>query len=182
MKNEMNDSEFKNLIQSVDELFPKQIVAENLAQAVRQKVRHRRNILRIAVAACVIITAGVAVSFYATFKPAAVSLQQRIAQLQVQVETLQQQIEQLKSLQQEQTEANKLYAAVSDPIEKFNRQVDDAAFAFLYQGDRLYQEMNLADAAVDMYEQVIKLSPESELAKSALKKISQINPHFPHKQ
>ena len=35
--------------------------------------------------------------------------------------------------------------------------------------------MKLTDAAVDMYEQVIKISPESKWARAAHQKISKIN-------
>ena len=171
----MNDSEFKNLIQSADKLAPSPTAPADLARVVRQKARRRTNALRIAVAACVIIAAGAIVTFYIASRPRALSLQDRVAQLQVQVETLQRQIEQLKSLQEEQIKERNLYAAAIDPIEKFNRQVDDAAFAYLYQGNRLYEEMNLTDAAVDMYEQVIKISPESKWARTAHQKISQIS-------
>ena len=178
----MEDNEFKNLIRSADKLAPRQVVRGDLASSVRQRAKRRTNVLRVAVAACVMIAAGIGAISYTAFKPEAVSMEVKVAQLQEEVELLGQQIEQLKSLQEVQAQMRELYTSVLEPIEKFNREVDDAAFAFLYQGDRLQNEMDLTDAAVDMYEQVIKISPDSKWARTAHQKILQIKKQKPIKE
>lgn len=175
----MNNEKLKTIIQTADGFTEPLTAPANLGESIRQRAKHKKNTVRFSAAAALFMLASLGAVFFAAYnKPDAVSMQEKLTQLQTQIETLQNQVQSLKEAQlQQYTETREFYTAASkplDPVEKFNRQIDDVAFAFLYQGDRLYQEMNLNDAALDMYQQVIKISPESKWAQTAQLKISKI--------
>jgi outer membrane protein assembly factor BamD (BamD/ComL family) len=65
-------------------------------------------------------------------------------------------------------------ASIRDPMEEIKRQADKAAFTLVYQADRFYRELNQTDSAVESYEQVIRLFPESRWADEARKRLAEI--------
>jgi len=65
-------------------------------------------------------------------------------------------------------------ASIPDPLEEVREQVDKTAFILVYEADRLYNELNQTDSAVENYNRVIKLFPENRWAKVARQRLSEI--------
>ncbi len=54
------------------------------------------------------------------------------------------------------------------------RQLDRAAFTIVYTADRLRQDAGLLEAAVEQYEQALKLFPETRSAETARRRLTEI--------
>jgi hypothetical protein len=65
-------------------------------------------------------------------------------------------------------------ARIPDPAEETARQVDRAALVLVYQADRLYQELNRTELAVEAYNQVIQFFPKNRWAEVARQRLSEI--------
>jgi len=66
------------------------------------------------------------------------------------------------------------YATGRDPLDEVRREVDRTASILFYRADRLCRQAGDMDGAMDGYEQVIKLFPESGWAEKARQRVSEI--------
>jgi len=65
-------------------------------------------------------------------------------------------------------------ASIQDPFEEIQQEVDKTAFILVYHADRLYRQSNKTDSAVQAYNQVIKLFPQTQWAEVARQRLSEI--------
>ena len=110
--------------------------------------------------------------------------QRKIALLETQIKQLQARADAALNLMQEvledeqrQHRLDELHAqlaSIPDPLEEMREQVDKTAFILVYEADRLYNELNQTDSAVENYNRVIKLFPENRWAKVARQRLSEI--------
>jgi hypothetical protein len=68
-------------------------------------------------------------------------------------------------------------AGIGDPMKEIERQVDKAAFVMVYEADRLYQQLNQTESAVEAYKEVIRLFPRNRWATVARERLSEIQAH-----
>lgn len=75
--------------------------------------------------------------------------------------------------------------AASETMDELQAGIDKSAFALLYEADRLYNQLNMEDSAVETYKLLIKLFPDnkwSTVAKERLESIDKknVSPHNTH--
>ncbi len=157
-------------------------VSANLAAAVRRRAnrRHTANLaVRIAAAAVVLAALGIW-----SFSVKKTRDQQRIVALETQIEQLRVQTDATLNLIREvldedrkQRRLNELraqLASIPDPLEEIQKQVDKTAFILVYQANRMYRELDQKDSAVQAYNRVIELFPQSRWAEEARQTLSDI--------
>ena len=71
-------------------------------------------------------------------------------------------------------EARPVVAEPVDPMQSVDEEVERAAQLLIYQGDRLRQELNLAEQATDSYQSAIELFPSTRAAQTARQRLEQI--------
>jgi tetratricopeptide (TPR) repeat protein len=181
----MTEDEIKTLLQKADETAGGPAFARVNLSAIRRRANRRRfvNIAGPVAAAAVLM---VALSIWGlTLKTArATRERQRIASLENQVKQLQARAEAAISLirevlererrQQRLDELEAQLASIPDPLEVMRKQVDKTAFMLVYQADRLYNQLNQTDSAVENYKRVIELFPENRWAKVARQRLEEI--------
>jgi TolA-binding protein len=155
------------------------------APAIRRRALRRR---AIGYAAC---TATAAVLLYVLaagdFRNLAVerpTRQEQLASLQSQIEQLQASTDAALKLvhdvlesERKQHRLDKLHvqlASIRDPREQIQKEVDRTAFILVYEADRLYRELGQTNAAVETYNRVIRLFPETQWAEVARQRLSDI--------
>jgi len=105
------------------------------------------------------------------------SLEEQVKQLQVQTEAALTLVRDVLAQERQQQRLDALeaeLASIRDPGEELQKQTDKTAFTLVYQADRFYRELNQTDSAVESYEQVIRLFPQSRWADEARKKLAEI--------
>lgn len=65
-------------------------------------------------------------------------------------------------------------AEPADPMQAVDEAVERAAQLLVYQGDRLREELNLAEQAADSYQSAIELFPSTRAAQTARERLGQI--------
>lgn len=175
----------KNLLQQADK-------ATGGADSVRVNVSlirrraNRKNIINLvapfAAAAVLMFALSILALMFRTTEPT--PEQKKIVLLETQIKQLQARTDAALSLIQEvlederrQSRLDELQAqlaSIPDPLEEIRNQVDKTAFILVYQADRLYNELNQTDSAVENYNRVIKLFPENRWAKVARQRLSEI--------
>jgi len=65
-------------------------------------------------------------------------------------------------------------ASYSDPLQEIQKQVDKTAFILVYQANRMYRELDQKDSAIQAYNRVIELFPQSRWAEVARQRLSEI--------
>jgi ElaB/YqjD/DUF883 family membrane-anchored ribosome-binding protein len=152
---------------------------------LRRRAERRRLIINIAAPAAIAATlffAGIIVIQAARPpKPSEqkqiVSLQQELKHLQAKTDAVLSLIQQVLEEERQTERLNDLQAtltSIPDPIEETQRQVDKTAFILVYQADRLYRQSNQTDSAVQAYNQVIKLFPQTQWAEVARQRLTEI--------
>ena len=71
-------------------------------------------------------------------------------------------------------ELERQLAAIPDPVAEIQRQMDKAAYTMVYHADRKYNQINLKDSAIQDYQRVVKLYPQTRWAEVARNKLSEI--------
>ncbi|MBW8040328.1 MAG: hypothetical protein FVQ85_10045 [Planctomycetes bacterium] len=179
----MTENKIKNLLQKADQTAgaPAPISA-NLAVAVRRRAnrRHTANLaVRIAAAAIVLFALGIW-SFSAKKtrdQQNIVALQAQIEQLRVQTDATLNLIREVLDAERKQRRLNELraeLASIPDPMEEIRKQVDKTAFILVYQANRMYRELDQKDSAIQAYNRVIELFPQSRWAEEARQTLSEI--------
>ena len=188
----MTEDEIKTLLQKADETAGGPAFARVNLSAIRRRA-NRRRFVNIAgpVAAAAVLVAALSI-WGLTLKTArATRERQRIASLENQVKQLQARADAAMSLirevleqerrQQRLDELEAQLASIPDPLEEMRKQVDKTAFMLVYQADRLYNQLNQTDSAVDNYKRVIKLFPENRWARVARQRLEEIESKKSHK-
>ena len=183
----MTDEKIKNLLKETDRLAGAPVeVKVNLA-AIRRRVNRRRILYfagPVAAAAALIIAVAL---WQCTSKHTKITPPEQkplIASNDTQLQQLQDSTDQAMKIiqaalekernQQKSNELDAQLAAIPDPLEKIQQEVDRTAFILVYSADRMYKELNLTDSAVETYKRVIELFPENQWAKVAQERLDKI--------
>ncbi len=180
----MNDEKLYQLLKQADaamEVGPPD--AERLTSAVRQKLRHRRQLHRRVGLVTVIFLAAAGIF---------IERQYQARQKQIQIARMEQEIQQLT----EQTEATlALVQEVlarqkqQDKLNKLNRQlarythdalyvesgVDKEAYTLFYRAEQMQKQPETKDAAIENYQRVIDYFPENKWAETARERLKELN-------
>ena len=183
----MTEDKIKNLLQKADKTAgtPAPISA-NLAAAVRRRANQRRFArlaAPVAAAAVVLIAFGI---WRLTGTPAdqmheqdkVAALQAEIKQLQAQTDATLKLVREVLENQRRQHRISQLkakLASITDPLEEIQRQADKTAFTLVYEANRMYGELNQKDSAIQTYNRVIELFPQSKWADVARRRLSEIH-------
>ena len=181
----MTEDEIKKLLQEADKTAGGAApVRVNLSSIRRRAYRKNMIILvaPLAAAAVLMVALSILALMFRTTEPT--QEQEKIALLETRIKQLQARTDAALSLIQEvldeerrQSRLDELQAqlaSISDPLEEIRKQVDKTAFILVYEADRLYNELNQTDSAVENYNRVIKLFPENRWAKVARQRLSEI--------
>jgi hypothetical protein len=182
----MTEEKIKSLLQSADNLAPQPSLEHSSITAAVFRRAHRRKIVRrvAPVAAAAILLAAVGIQRLTADRVKQAPQQDKIASLEMQIQQLQERtdatlklIREVLDYEQKQRRLNKLKAELArtpDPLEQIEREVNKTAFILVYQADRMYREFNQVDSAVQSYNRVIELFPETPSAITAKQRLSQI--------
>ena len=181
----MTEEKMKNLLQKADKAAGGIAPVEVNVSAIRRRAGRKNMIMMVAplsTAAVLMVALGFLALMFRTTEPT--QEQQKIALLEDQIKQLQARTDAALSLIQEvlederrQSRLNELQAqlaSIPDPLEESRKQIDKTAFFLVYQADRLYNELNQTDSAIENYNRVIKLFPENRWAKVARQRLSEI--------
>ncbi|HSW02602.1 MAG TPA: hypothetical protein VLI39_20735 [Sedimentisphaerales bacterium] len=186
----MNEEKIKTLLQRADNAVGRPVFARVTANGVRLRIRRRR-ILRMVVpltaAAAIAIAAGVFAFCMRADGPEPelqriASLEEQVRQLQAQTGAALKLVRDVVARERQQQRFESLeaeLASIRDPSEKFQEQYDRAACSLLYQGDRFHRELNQTRSAIDAYEQVIRVFPQSRWAEQARERLARIKADGP---
>lgn len=183
----MNEDRIKELLESADRAAGPASYGPVSAAGIRRRA-HRRQMRRVALplaaAAVLLLGFGAWSIGTRTPQPPASGSEERIASLEKQVKQLQAQTESALRLvqnvlaqerQQQRLDALEAeLASIRDPREEMRTQADQAAFALVYQADRFYRELKQTQSAIDAYEQVIRVFPQSHWAEEAKARLAKI--------
>jgi len=182
----VNDEQIKSLLEDADRTAGPPQYGPIRAGEIRLRLRRRRSIAIAApAAAAAVLLCGVALWNRRPHpqEPAA-EPQERIASLEEQVRQLQEQTETTMRLVQEvlakERQERRLaalqaeLASIPDPAQELQRQADKTAFTLVYQADRMIRELDQTESAVETYEQVIRLFPQSRSADVARERLAEI--------
>jgi hypothetical protein len=181
----MTEDKIKNLLKETDRLSGRPESFKVDISAIQKKAR-RRKIINIAspVAAAAVLILGVcflvlqAPDTGPTEKPVeTATTQMKIKQLQANTEATISLIHEILEQERSQQRLNELeveLASIPDPVEKVNEELDRTAFILVYSADKMYNELNLTDSAVETYKRVIKLFPDNQWAQVARERLDTI--------
>ncbi len=183
----MTDEKLKKLLQQTDRFAGVPAAVKVNITNIRQRA-NRRRIWYIAgpVAAAAALIIAVALWQGTTKqtktmppeKPQIASDDTQLQQLQDStnqaMKIIQAALEKERNQQRKSDELNAQLAAIPDPLEKIQQEVDRTAFILVYSADRMYKELNLTDSAVETYKRVIELFPENQWAKVAQERLDKI--------
>jgi tetratricopeptide (TPR) repeat protein len=179
----MTEEKTKNLLQEADRTAGGPVpVSANLAAAVRRRANRRQTVnLAARIAAAVIFVIAVGIWSFTARKT---RNQQRIVALETQIKQLLAQtdatlnfIREVLDEERKQRRLNELQAqlaSIPDPLEEIKKQVDKTAFILVYQANRMYRELDQKDSAIQAYNRVIELFPQSRWAEVARQRLSEI--------
>ncbi|HNY76875.1 MAG: hypothetical protein RBS72_00695 [Sedimentisphaerales bacterium] len=185
----MNEEQIKSLLEDADRAAGPPQYGAVRARDIRLRLRRRRSIAIAApAAAAAILLCGVALWNRRPHpqEPAAepqeriASLEEQVRQLQSQTETTMRLVQEVLAKERQERRLAALQAelaSIPDPAQELQRQADRTAFVLVYQADRMIREMNQTESAVETYEQVIRLFPQSRSADVARERLAQIKNH-----
>jgi tetratricopeptide (TPR) repeat protein len=190
----VNEDQIKELLESVDRAAGLPSYGPVSAAGIRRRV-HRRQTRQVAfplaAAALLLLSFSIWSLTTKTPQPSGSGSEERIASLEEQVRQLQTQTESALRLvqdvlaqerQQQRLDALEAeLASIRDPRQEMQAQADEAAFALVYQADRFYRELNQTQSAIEAYEQVIRVFPESRWADEAKARLARIKRQEPDK-
>ncbi|UCG57813.1 MAG: hypothetical protein JSU70_23475, partial [Phycisphaerales bacterium] len=181
----MTEDKIRDLLKRADETAGQPVMFPVSASAIRRRAFRRRV---TGYATCTATAAALlyvfAVGDFSTLVIERPTSQEQFASLQNQIEQLQASTDAALKLvhdvlesEREQRRLDQLHvqlASISDPREQIQKEVDRTAFILVYQADRLHRELGQRDAAVETYNRVIKLFPETQWAQVARQRLSDI--------
>ena len=180
----MTEDKIKNLLQEADRTAgPPKSVSVNHS-AIRRRANYRRIYFKAPFAAAAVLLVAVGILNVSTKTPETQQEQEKIASLETQIKQLQAStdaainlIHEVLEAEQRQNRLDELQvqlAAIKDPLEEVQQQVDKTAFILVYQADRMYRELNQTESAVETYKRVIQLFPENQWAQVARERLAEI--------
>ena len=181
----MTEDRIKNLLQETDRMAERP-EAFKVDISVIHKKAQRRKIINIAspVAAAAVLILGICFLILQTpdteliEKPLeTTTTEMKIKQLQANTEATINLIHEILEQERSQQRLNELeaeLASIPNPIEKVNEELDRTAFILVYSADKMYNELNLTDSAVETYKRVIKLFPDNQWAQVARERLDTI--------
>lgn len=178
----MTEDKIKNLLQKADQTagVPAPVSIDLSAVHRSANRRHVANLaFRITAAAVVVFALG---TWSYTAKKTRdqqriVALETQIKQLQAQTDATLNFIREVLEEDRKQRRLDKLrtqLASIPDPAWEIQKQVDKTAFILVYQANRMYRELNQKDSAIQAYNRVIELFPQSRWAEEARQRLSEI--------
>lgn len=182
----MEEDKIKSLLQKADQMAGLPVpTSANLAAAIHRRAKQRRFVslaAPVAAAAVVLIAFGV---WRLMSTPAGDTREQvRLATLQAEVELLRAQTDSTLKLVREVIERQRRrsqlqaleakLASISDPLEEMQRQADKTAFILVFQANRMYDELDQKDSAIQTYNRLIELFPKSKWADVARRRLAEI--------
>ncbi|MHC4205272.1 MAG: hypothetical protein ACYSTT_11535 [Planctomycetota bacterium] len=181
----MTEDKIKNLLQRVDRAAGGIAPFKVNVSAIRRRAG-RRNMINLvaplASAAVLVVALSFLTLMFSNTEPTQeqqkiVLLETRIKQLQARTDAALSLIQEVLEDERRQSRLDELHArlaSIADPLEEVRNQVDKTAFILVYEADRLYNELNQTDSAVENYNRVIELFPENRWAKVARQRLSEI--------
>jgi len=181
----MTEDEIKILLQQADKTAAGAAPVRVNLSAIRRRAGRKNMITLVAplaAAAVLMVALSISALMFRTTEPT--QEQEKIALLETRIKQLQARTDAALGLIQEVLDEERRrsrldelqaqLASIPDPLEEIREQVDKTAFILVYQADRLYNELNQTDSAVENYNRVIKLFPENRWAKVARQRLSEI--------
>jgi CRISPR/Cas system CSM-associated protein Csm2 small subunit len=178
----MTEDKIKNLLYEADQTAGGPAPVSVDLSAIRRRANRRQTVnlaSRIAAAAVVLFALGIW-----SYTAKKTRDQQRIVALEMQIKQLQTQTDATLNLirdvldeDRKQRHLNELrdqLASYSDPLEEIQKQVDKTAFILVYGANRMYRELDQKDSAIQAYNRVIELFPQSRWAEVARQRLSEI--------
>ena len=179
----MTEDKIKNLLQEADQTAggPASL-SSNLAAAVRRRAGRRQTVnLAARTAAAAIVIIALCIWGFTTKKTRErhriIALEAEIKQLKIQTDATLNLIREVLDEDRKQRRLQELQAQLasySDPLEEIQKQVDKTAFILVYQANRIYSDLDQKEAAIQAYNRVIELFPQSRWAEVARQRISEI--------
>jgi hypothetical protein len=181
----MTEDKIKDLLQKADRMAAQVRPLHIDPVAIHRRAERRRLIMNIAapaaIAAILLFASIIVIQAARPHKPSEqkqiVSLQQELKHLQAKTDAVLNLVQQVLEEERQTERLNDLQAtlaSIPDPIEETQRQVDKTAFILVYQADRLYRQSNQTDSAVQAYNRVIRLFPQTQWAEVARQRLSEI--------
>lgn len=179
----MTEDKIKNLLQQADQMAGGPVpISANLAAVIRRRTSRRQAVnltARIAAAAVVVIALGFwgFTAKKARERQRIIALETEIRQLKVQTDATLNLIREVLDEERKQRRLNELQAQLtsySDPLREIQKQVDKTAFILVYRANQMYRELDQKDSAIQEYNRVIELFPQSRWAEVARQRISEI--------
>jgi len=181
----MTENEIKKLLQRADTTAVGTAPVRVNLSAIRRRAGRKKIVVLttpLASAAVLMVALSISILMFRTSEPT--EQQRKIVMLETQIKQLQARTNAALGLIQEVLEEERRQsrldelkaqlASIPDPLEEVQNQVDKTAFILVYQADRLYNELNQTDSAVENYNRVIELFPENRWAKVARQRLSEI--------
>ncbi|MHC4706853.1 MAG: tetratricopeptide repeat protein [Planctomycetota bacterium] len=182
----MEEDKIKSLLQKADRIAGQPAhVPANLAADVRRRAKQRRFVrlaAPLAAAAMVLIAFGIyqlvdtnGGGTNEEIRHAALNaeVEQLRAQTDATLKLVREVIENQRRRSQLQALEAKL-ASIPDPLEQMQRQADKTAFILVYQANQMYEELDRKDSAIQTYNRVIELFPQSKWAEVARERLLKI--------
>lgn len=179
----MTEDKIKNLLYEADQTAGgPEPVSANLAAAVRRRANRRQTAnLAVRIAAAAVVLFALGIWSYTAKKTRdqqeIVALEMQIKQLQTQTDATLNLIREVLDEERKQRRLQELQAqlaGIPDPLEEIQKQVDKTAFILVYQANRMYRELNQKESAIQAYNRVIELFPQSRWAEEARQTLSEI--------
>jgi tetratricopeptide (TPR) repeat protein len=178
----MTEDKIKNLLQQADQTAGGPVPVSIDLSAVRRRAGRRQTAnlaFRVAAATVVLFALGIW-----SFTAKKTRDRQRIITLELQIEQLRAQtdatlklIREVLDEERKQRHLNELkaqLASYSDPLEEIQKEVDKTAFILVYQANRMYRELDQKEVAINAYNRVIELFPQSRWAEVARQRLLEI--------
>jgi len=173
----------KSLLQQADRMAgPPEPVSVGLQSITRRHVHRRRKIVAcLSIAAAIIFIAG---AWQWTVKVGRINEQKRVAAMETDLQLLRAQtnatlkvVNELLDRQRRQQRIAELrakLAAIDDPLEKVNEEIETTAFIIVYYADKKWQRPSQRAAAIEDYKSVLRLFPETRSAEKAKQRLGEI--------
>jgi tetratricopeptide (TPR) repeat protein len=182
----MTDEKIKRLLQSADRMAgPPSSAPQNLAYLVRKRaLRNRRIKIIVLPAAAVFLLAFLCLSliYNDMHKPKltnvqAAQLREQVRELNMKIDAAVKLVSDVLKRQQRLERIAKLDAQLArftDPYLQLRENLNKTAYLLLDQADTSYQKFNDVDSAVETYNRIIELFPDTPSAEQAKQRLIEI--------
>lgn len=182
----MNDDKLKTLLTEADTTAGPASYGSVSAAGIRRRGKRRQiQIIAFPSAVAAMLLVGIGLWSLCTRTPTPppesvakiASLEEQIKQLQIQSAETLRLVREVVAAERNQAQLAALeaeLAGIRDPLEQMREQADRSAYMLLCQADDFYREMGRAQAAIETYEQVIRVFPDSSWADQARSRLAQI--------